>query len=162
MMVRYTEEELLKYKDAGSLPQGADLSGFVKMVEDVKVALAAVCENDENHFPNGRRRSSANHHRPIFRKNKHKEFLPRPDADGWITTAKTKKSFGSAEGEVSRDVFRESVKDSFVKAKPNNKNIGSSKPADPRDVIADKNTVTFNAFDALVDDEDDNEEGDEE
>ena len=37
--------------------------------------------------------------------------------------------------------------------KPNNKNISSSRPADTRDIVADKPTMNFNAFAALESDE---------
>lgn len=154
MVVKYTEEQLLEYKASPALPQGADLTPFVKMVEEVKVALNALFEHDE-FTSTGRRRSSVTgSHRPNFRKHKVKEAPPQPDADGWITTTtKVKKSSFGTEQELERDSFREVV----VKARPNNKNIGSSKPADPRE-IADKSNKAFNAFSALVSDDEEDDE----
>lgn len=75
------------------------------------------------------------------------------DEDGWVTFAKPRKSVGAddAEQKEQRSAFRET----FVKAKPNNKNLSSSKPADAKDAIADKTTLNFNAFHALEADEDD-------
>jgi len=117
---------------------------------------------EEAGFQGGRRRSSVGV-RPKFKTNRPKRApAPQPDADGWVTLDKQKKkSFGSEELS-EKQKFKESLKDTQVKVRPNNKNIGSSKPADARD-IADVPKATFNAFAALGDEDDEeSEEEDEE
>lgn len=94
--------------------------------------------------------------RPKFKNHRPKRApAPQPDADGWVTLDNHKKSFGEEQAS-ERQKFKDSLKDTQVKVRPNNKNIGSSKPADARD-IADKPKATFNAFAALGDDDDEDE-----
>ncbi|CAI4975071.1 ATV_HP_G0120510.mRNA.1.CDS.1 [Saccharomyces cerevisiae] len=44
-----------------------------------------------------------------------------------------------------------------LKVKPNNKNISSNRPADTRDIVADKPILGFNAFAALESEDEDDE-----
>lgn len=117
--------------------------------------------NFQFRFQTGRRRSSHLGVRPKFKTHRPKRApAPQPDADGWVTLDKHKKSFGSEE--VSeKQKFTESLKDTQVKVRPNNKNISSSKPADARDIAADQQKSAFNAF-AALDDDDESEEEEEE
>ena len=70
----------------------------------------------------------------------------------------------SVEGSVEPAKVPTSVTPEPVRMKPNNRNIGSNRPADVHDIVADKPTKSFNAFDALQDDveDEDEDEGEEE
>lgn len=171
-MVKYTEERLYEIQEEAYVPQPQILEAFNQMIEQVKEHAAAEYEKyknskwsngdtyiDENgnerpyHHMN-RRRLSRTGNKPNLRK-KTTEAV-QVDEDGWATLTKPKKSFGAEEGQDERSKFRESIKDGgVIKARPNNKNLGSSKAVDPRDTIADKQTITFNAFEALGDEDDD-------
>lgn len=173
-MVKYTEDELLEFQEIAYNPQPQVLDAFNQMVDEVREHANAEIERqkhlkwsngdtyiDENgnerpyHHLN-RRRGSRSGAKPNL-KRKGAESVTVDD-DGWATLAKPKKSFGAEEAGEERTKFRDSLKDSTVKARPNNKNLGSSKAVDPRDAIADKNTISFNAFEALGDDSDDDDE----
>lgn len=89
-----------------------------------------------------------------MRKTKHRE-TKQTDADGWTVTVPAPKGARRLSGqgeEGARELVRE-TNDHALKVKTNSKNI-SSKPADLRDAIAEKQKITFNAFDALGDEED--------
>lgn len=168
-MPKYTEEQLLEAQDQAHNPKPDVLEAFNQLVESVREHLANEKKNlktngdtyiDEhgnersyNHL--NRRRLSRSGNKPNLRK---KAVETTVDEDGWATLSKGKKSFGAEEGLDERAKFRESLKETAVKVKPNNKNLGSSKAVDPRDAIADKQVNKFNAFDALGDDDDDDEE----
>ncbi|RLV93975.1 Cap-associated protein CAF20 [Spathaspora sp. JA1] len=162
-MVKYTEEQLLEVKDEAYVPQAQILEAFNKMIEEVKEHAAAEHEKhkalkwsngdtyiDEHghqrsyHHMNRRRASRSGGNKPNLRKKS------EVDQDGWETLAKPKKSFGAEEGVEERNKFRDNV----TKARPNNKNLGSSKPVDHREIISDKQTRAFNAFEALEGDDD--------
>ncbi|CDK28423.1 unnamed protein product [Kuraishia capsulata CBS 1993] len=135
-IVKYTEEELRGYSVAAVVPEGIDLTGFAEIVRSDKF------EGEELVT------------RPNLRKTKHRE-TKQTDADGWTVTVPAPKGGRRLSGqgeEGAREQIRES-KDHALKVKTNSKNI-SSKPADLRDAIAEKQTITFNAFDALGDEED--------
>lgn len=172
-MVKYTEEQLLAAKETGYVSQPEILEAFNEMVEQVKEHAAAEAERhrlakwnngdtyiDENgnerpyHHLN-KRRASRTGTKPNFRK---KSVDVVQDDDGW-NTLKTKKSFGAEEATEERTKFREGLKDGgAIRARPNNKNLGSSKAVDPRE-ITDKQTRAFNAFAALGDDDDESDDG---
>ncbi|KAK6459183.1 Cap-associated protein CAF20 [Scheffersomyces xylosifermentans] len=174
-MVKYTEERLLEIKEEAYVPQPQILEAFNAMIEEVKEHAAAEYEkhksikwnngdtyidergNERPYHHMNRRRASRTGNKPNLRKKSVENV--QVDEDGWATLTKPKKSFGAEEGEEERSKFRESLKEGgkggAVRAKPNNKNLGSSKAVDPRDAIADKQTITFNAFEALGDGDDD-------
>ncbi|EDO15131.1 hypothetical protein Kpol_413p6 [Vanderwaltozyma polyspora DSM 70294] len=148
-MVRYTVDELFHLKPTESLPVQFDAEEFKAIIEKVK-QIQALKEEEFNahggHF--NRRRSSHHHHgRP---KVKHTKPKVTTDSDGWST-------FEAANKKVNEDEESENVSVAVVpetlKVKPNNKNISSSRPADNKDIIADKQTHSFNAFAALESDE---------
>lgn len=174
-MVKYTEEQLLEWREEAYIPQSQVLDAFNKLVETVAEEFQKLA--DKNNFKKtGRsgdtfidehgnertynylnRRRGSRSNKPL----KKKATEVAVDDDGWATlTTKGKKSFGE-EGVDDREAFRESVK-AEMKVKPNNKKLGSSKAVDSRDVVADKQTNKFNAFAALDgSDEDEDEEDDE-
>lgn len=167
-MVKYTEDRLLELKEETYIPQPQILEAFNQMIESVKEHAAAEAEkhkaikwnngdtyidehgNERPYHHMNRRRASRTANKPSLRK----KSVENVDEDGWATLSKPKRSFGADEGLEERAKFRESVREGTVggsgtvKAKPNNKNLGSSKAVDPRDAIADKHTTTFNAFEA--------------
>lgn len=164
-MAKYTEEQLLEARPEAHTTKPEILVAFNQLVESVREHLAnekrAKATNGDTYIDEhgnersynhlNKRRSSRTGTKPNMRK-KPAEVI---DEDGWATFTKPKKSFGAEEGADERGHFRESIKDTTIKVKPNNKNLGSSKAVDPRDTIADKQTVTFNAFEALGDGDDD-------
>ncbi|KAK6461416.1 Cap-associated protein CAF20 [Scheffersomyces coipomensis] len=181
-MVKYTEEQLLEVKEEAYVPQPQILEAFNKTIDEVKEHAAAEAEKhkaikwnngdtyiDEKgherpyHSFNRRRASKSGTAKPNLRKKS--VDVVQVDEDGWATlsTKSNKKSFGAEDGNDERSKFRESVRESAqnVKVRPNNKNLGSSKPADPREVT-DKHSNTFNAFEALGDEDDDEDDDDEE
>ncbi|ODV77449.1 uncharacterized protein CANTADRAFT_27267 [Suhomyces tanzawaensis NRRL Y-17324] len=174
-MAKYTEEQLIELKEEAYVPQEGILEAFNQMVEQVREHAAAEYEkhksikwgNGDTYIDENGNERSYNHlnrrraSRSSGNKNPRKKTGEQQvDEDGWATFSKAKKSFG-AEDEDDRQSFRQAVKDGLigpnnaVRVKPNNKNLGSSKAVDPRDAIADKHTNTFNAFEALGDDDDD-------
>lgn len=171
-MGKYTEEQLFEIQEEAHVPQPQILEAFNQMVELVKEHAAAEYEKHKNiKWGNGdtyidergnerpyhhlnRRRASRTGTKPNLRKKS--VDTVKVDEDGWATLTKPKKSFGSEDAVEERTKFREGLKDpQQIKVKPNNKNLGSSKAVDPRDAIADKQTISFNAFEALGDDDDD-------
>ncbi|KAK6205543.1 Cap-associated protein CAF20 [Scheffersomyces amazonensis] len=176
-MVKYTEEQLLGFKEEAHVPQPQILEAFNKTIDEVKEHAAAEAErhkaikwnngdtyidekgNERPYHHLNRRRASRTGNKPNLRK---KSVDVQVDEDGWATlSTKAKKSFGAEDGNEERSKFRESLRDTApVKARPNNKNLGSSKPADPREVT-DKHTNAFNAFAALGDDDDEEDEDEE-
>lgn len=169
-MAKYTEERLLEIQEEAYVPQPQILEAFNQMIEEVREHAAAEYErhkslkwsngdtyidehgNERSYHHMNRRRASRTGTKPNLRK-KTAETVS-VDEDGWATMTKPKKSFGE-EGNDERTKFRDSLKDSGLtfKTKPNNKNLGSSKAVDPRE-ISDKQNVAFNAFEALGDDSD--------
>lgn len=163
-MAKYTVEELLDSRDLAYNPKPDVLETFHQMVDAIaehverKVKIvhgdSYIDENGNeraySHLNRRRLSRSGNTTRPNLRK----KSEPTVDQDGWATYVKPKKSFGAEDGADEKIKFRESLKDTAVKVKPNNKNLGSSKAVDPRDAIADKHTNTFNAFEALGGDDD--------
>lgn len=171
-MTKYTEEELIGFKDQGYNPKPEVLEAFNKLVESVREHHESRAGkktngdtyidehgNERSYHHLNRRRPSRTGNKPNLRKKS--VDTVKVDEDGWATFTKTRRSFGADETS-ERDQFREAVKDSAVKIKPNNKNLGSSKAADPRDAIADKQTTTFNAFEALGADNDDDDDNNDE
>lgn len=155
-MKKYTQEELIVLREHAVVPTEVDFAQFTQDIEEQRTQQAT---QDEHHDGQGRRRSSHHIVRPVFKPRKPKATPPQPDADGWVTMTTKKNSVSGEEATESRDQFRESAKDKsstgFVR--PNNKNIGSSKPADARDITADKPKSKFNAFAALGSDDDETE-----
>lgn len=164
-MAKYTEEQLLEAQEEAYNPKPDVLDAFNQLVESVREHVANEKKREKsngdtyidehgnersyNHL--NRRRLSRTGNKPNLRK---KGAETTVDEDGWATKAKPKRSFGAEDALEERAAFRESIKDTAVKVKPNNKNLGSSKAVDPRDAIADKQTNTFNAFEALGADDD--------
>lgn len=164
-MAKYTEEQLLEAQEQAYNPKPDVLDAFNQLVESVREHVANEKKrektngdtyidehgNERSYHHLNRRRLSRTGNKPNLRK---KGGETTVDEDGWATMAKPKRSFGADDALEERNAFRESVRDTAVKVRPNNKNLGSSKAVDPRDAIADKQTNTFNAFEALGDDDD--------
>lgn len=158
-MVKYTVEELLESRDLAYNPKPDALEAFHKMVDTIHEHVARkvkVVHGDSYIDENGNERMYAHLNRRRLsrssntaRPNLRKKSEPTVDQDGWATYVKPKKSFGADDGFEDRSKFRELLKDTSVKTRTNTKNLGSSKAVDPRDAIADKQTHTFNAFEAL-------------
>ncbi|KAG7191723.1 p20 [Scheffersomyces spartinae] len=170
-MAKYSEEQLLAIKEEAHVPQEEVLAAFNQLVDEVKAHAAAEAEKyrlskrtngdsyldehgvERSYHHLNRRRPSRTGNKPNLRK-KSVDAI-QVDQDGWATMTKQRKSF-NGEQDDERKKFQDSVKDiSGMKMKPNNKNLGSSKAADPRDVLADRHANAFNAFLALGDDDDD-------
>lgn len=161
-MAKYTEEELLEIKDQAYVPKPEILEAFNKLVDSVRLDKKTLGRgngdtyidekgNERPYSHMNRRRASRTGQKPNLRK---KAADVTVDEDGWATFTKPKKSFSAEDGKADRDEFREAAQ--AIKIKPNNKNLGSSKAVDPRDTIADKQTIAFNAF-AALESEDDSE-----
>ena len=175
-MARYTEEQLFQIKEETThVPQPTILSAFNELIEQVKeqqhqAEHAKKWNNkdtfiDEHghersyHHLNRRRNSRSGGNQKPYSKKKNEVIK---DEDGWEMSVPTSHhksgSFGAGDnndGNDERSKFRESI---GVKARPNNKNLGSSKAVDPREIASDKQTKTFNAFEALEGDDDDDVE----
>lgn len=148
-MIRYTEEELLQLKPTEPVKPNFDVDEFNSIIEKVK-EIQGAHEEEFSHF--SRRRSSHHHVKPKF---KHLKPKITTDEEGWSTleTAPAVRRKSTAdEEEVSIPIAQETLK-----VKPN-KHISSSRPADARDVVADKPTKAFNAFAALGSDEEEEED----
>ncbi|XBW35864.1 hypothetical protein QEN19_001436 [Hanseniaspora menglaensis] len=143
----YSYEEILNLKSNAVIPVGFDQEQFnLDFHERIELAKKY------------RRRSS--HHfnsRP-------KVYRPKPkvstDENGWSTVVleADDQAIEDNEEEAAEEVFQESsktkkAKGTVIKARPNNKNLGSSKAADAKD-IQEVNKKSFNAFAALISDED--------
>lgn len=156
-MVRYTIEELFQLKPSETLTANFDAEEFRAIIEKVK-QLQALKEEEfiahhGGHF--GRRRSSHHHGKP---KIKHTKPKVTTDEDGWCTFEGKKKGSGDEEEEEDfEEVVPVRIAQETLKVKPNNKNIASSRPADTKDIVADKPTLSFNAF-AALESEDEEEE----
>lgn len=180
-MVKYTQEKLFELKGEAYNPLPDTLAAFNDLVELVRVHLNAEYEkqkalrwtngdtylddrgNERSYHHMNRRRPSKTGVRPNLRKKA--VDVVSVDADGFETRKKTRQSVGAEDDEDEREHFRESVKTSGavpLRARPNNKNLGSSKAVDSRDVTADKPKRAFNAFAALGDDSDDDDDEDDE
>lgn len=168
-MPRYTIEELLQLKPEEIQPVNFDAVEFKALIEKVK-QLQALREEEYQHGHGhfNRRRSSHHHGRPKVNKHKPKVVV---DEEGWATfETKTATEEGqegsndenSATGSSINGAKKTKSSDSLVqetvKVRPNNKNISSSRPADNRDIISDKQIHGFNAFAALGSDDDDSED----
>ncbi|CAK9435704.1 uncharacterized protein LODBEIA_P04310 [Lodderomyces beijingensis] len=135
-------------------------------------------ERSYQHMNRRRGSRSGNGEKKPFVK-KSKEVVK--DEDGWETTltnttAAHRGSVGE-DGIDERNMFGDAVGGGSgagekgsgsgsgsgvgVRARPNNKNLGSSKAVDPREIVSDKQTRSFNAFAALEGDDDDDEEEEE-
>lgn len=156
-MARYTIEELLQLKPSETLAANFDAAEFGAMIEKVK-ELQAVKEEEfltqhGGHF--NRRRSSHHHGKP---KIKHTKPKVTTDSDGWCTFEAKKKGSGDEEEEENiKEAVPVQIAQETLKVKPN-KNITSSRPADTKDIVTDKPTLSFNAFAALESEDEDDEE----
>lgn len=156
-MVRYTIEELLQLKPSETLTANFEAEEFRAIIEKVK-QLQALKEEEfithhGGHF--ARRRSSHHHGKP---KIKHTKPKVTTDSDGWCTFEGKKKGSGDEEEEEDfKETVPAPIAQEILKVKPNNKNIASSRPADTKDIVADKPTLSFNAFAALESDDDEEE-----
>lgn len=156
-MQRYTIEELFELKPSETLPVDFDAAEFKAIIEKVKQVQQLREEEflaSGGHF--GRRRSS--HHFHTRPKVKHNKPKVTTDEDGWSTFEPKVAGEGEDDEGVAvpeRSNSNPIIAQETMKVKPNNKNIGSSRPADTRDIIADKQTLSFNAFAALESDSED-------
>lgn len=177
-MTKYSVDTLFQLLKDAHNPQPDLLDAFNNLVELVRDHFAAELEKQKAlRWTNGdtyiddrgtersyhhmnRRRPSKSSQRPNLRKKS--ADVVQVDHDGWATRTKPRKSAGADDAEDDRDHFRDSVKGpgpagGAIRAKPNNKNLGSSKAVDTRDTIADKPIKSFNAFEALGGSDDDDE-----
>ncbi|GME97298.1 hypothetical protein B5S28_g112 [[Candida] boidinii] len=156
-MVKYTIEELLSYESAGVIPAGVDLSAFVKLVEEVKLAMNEFEENAAG-FQTGRRRSSFHKFKKVHKPKEVKQV----DADGWTTTVavgKGRKSIGAEDADF-KEKDREVLKQHTLKVKTSSSKISSGKSSS-KTAEAITHSSAFNAFDALNEDESDDNEDEE-
>lgn len=156
-MVRYTIEELLQLKPSEAINANFNSEEFGAMIEKVKQLQALKEEeflaHNGGHF--NRRRSSHHHGKP---KIKHTKPKVTTDSDGWSTFEAKKKGSGDEEEEEAvKEAAPVQIAQETLKVKPN-KNISSSRPADSKDIVTDKPTLSFNAFAALESEEEDDEE----
>ncbi|AAS53025.1 AER345Wp [Eremothecium gossypii ATCC 10895] len=145
-MAKYTEEELLQLKPTYDVAVNFDVDAF-------KAMIAEVAEHHEiaDLFHQKARRRSSHHHGVKPKIKAHKPRITTDD-DGWCTsTRKTSVVAVGDDGEPSPAFVAQET----LRVKPNNKNIASSRPADTRDIVADKPTMSFNAFAALESDDED-------
>lgn len=166
-MITYSVQELLELRPEGSVKAiGFDAEEFRAIVEKVKQILKLkeeewVAQGGIGSYPNRRRSSLLHHHgRP---KMKHGRAKISTDADGWSTLEPAAKGDGDNaidDGSDSEEDHKPKtpqpvmIAQETLKVKPN-KNIASNKAADPKDIIADKPTLGFNAFAALESEEED-------
>jgi hypothetical protein len=154
MVTRYTEEELISYKAGACLPDGVDLSPFLNLVATVTEFLRQLEEQ------NPHRRKSFTHHKLTRKAKQPKEII---DEDGW-TSFIPKKAHEDDEKEESAIVEEENDdfeipvkkgKQHTIKIKTNASKISSGKSsvADARDSVVITQVSKFNAFDALLTDE---------
>ncbi|KAH3689007.1 hypothetical protein WICPIJ_000006 [Wickerhamomyces pijperi] len=152
-MSRYTETELIALRDTAYVPTTFDFAAFAQQIQEQK----------ELSEEQGRRGSHLGGSRPKFQKKPKQKHIPQADEDGWFTNTPVKKDL--EEGEEGASTFATASAPKKVVptyARPNNKNIGSSRPADPRDVSAAQPKTKFNAFSAFNDSEDEDEDEDDE
>ncbi|CCH41028.1 Cap-associated protein CAF20 [Wickerhamomyces ciferrii] len=161
-MAKYEIEQLIQLRETAYVPTSVDFAEFTKSILEERERQAQ--QEEESGFTGGRRRSSIGI-RPKFKTNRPKRApAPQPDADGWVTLDNHRKSASGEEAANEKQKFKDSLKSDTtqVKVRPNNKNLGSSKPVDSRDIIADQQKSTFNAFAALGDESDEESEEDDE
>lgn len=166
-MPKYTIEELLQLKPEEVQPVNFNAVEFKALIEKVKQLQALREEEYHNHSHHhghfNRRRSSHHHGRPKVNKHKPKVVV---DEEGWATFEPKNTSAVAEEAEEGdansngdkKNRSNDTLAQETVKIKPNNKNISSSRPADNRDIIIDKQIHGFNAFAALDNEEEDEEE----
>lgn len=156
-MVRYTIEELLQLKPSETLTPNFDAAEFRAIIEKVK-HLQDLKEEEFSHFGHFNRRRSSHHHgKP---KAKHTKPKVTIDSDGWSTFEGNKKGSGDEDEQEKpnrENAPQPAIAQETIKVKPNNKNISSTKPADAKDIVADKPINSFNAFAALESEEEDDE-----
>ncbi|TID29683.1 hypothetical protein CANINC_001803 [Pichia inconspicua] len=159
MVLAYTAEEIYSYEKNACLPEGVDLKPFIQLVETVTEVLRQLDEQ----YP---RRRSFNLNRPHNVVRKPKEVI---DDDGFITYVIEKTPEEEAAEAEAKNANSESAvaeDDDFTPAtkrkgkqhitfKTNAAKISSGKSSagDARDSIAITQVSKFNAFDALLDDE---------
>lgn len=143
----YSYQEILDLKKNAVLPEGFDLSEFTVEYE---TRLA-------NNLTKQRRRSSHANTRPKVHKPKPRVAV---DESGWSTVvvdpvegeaeeAVVEASPVAADGFEEKSNKKKKNSKNVIKARPNNKNLGSSKAADGKD-IQEGMKKAFNAFDALA------------
>ncbi|CCH59191.1 hypothetical protein TBLA_0B03500 [Henningerozyma blattae CBS 6284] len=157
---RYSIEELLQLKPSEIQPVDFDAVEFRAIIEKIKQVQLLKDEEFAHGGHFNRRRSSHHYHNMMKPKIKHNKPKFKTDENGWSTLDTSAKDESSAieDDEQSSKSKKESSPGSFhevVKVKPNNKNISSSRPADTKDIVADKQTLNFNAFAALESESDD-------
>lgn len=154
-MPSYTIDELIQLKPSVALSVDFDAAEFKAIIEKVKQVQALREEEyaaGHGHF--GRRRSShLVNGRPKIRMHKPKVTT---DEDGW-STFEPKTGEEGDNSENTSDSGSVTISSAAVKVKPNNRHISSSRPADNSDIITDKQVHGFNAFAALVSDDEDDE-----
>ncbi|KAH3678433.1 hypothetical protein WICMUC_001450 [Wickerhamomyces mucosus] len=159
MSNKYTEAQLIELRSTAYVPTTVDFEIFAKSIQEQREL-----QNEQE------RRGSHVGIRPKFNKKpREKKLPPQADAEGWVTLDHKKKSesFSETDGLVERETFKEGLEQDTKKSgqtaariKPNNKNISSSRPSDPRDITAEKPKSKFNAF-AALDSEDEDSDDDE-
>ncbi|GMM58598.1 Caf20 protein [Maudiozyma humilis] len=153
-MPSYTIDELIQLKPSVALSVDFDAAEFKAIIEKVKQVQALKEEEYAAHHGHfGRRRSShLVNGRPKIRMHKPKVTT---DEDGWSTFEPKAGEEGEDTSENTSDSGAATISTAAVKVKPNNRHISSSRPADASDIVADKQVHGFNAFAALVSDDED-------
>ena len=175
-MTKYSEEQLQSLREQAYVSHPQILEAFNKLVELVKEFAAT--EHDRFKHPKKNNGDTyldeSGNERPYHHMSRRRGSRSGPksgprnktgetikfDDEGWATLTKPRKSFNAEEAAEEKAKFNETVKDNGMKPKPNNKGLGNSKAVDPREVIVDKQNNTFNAFEALGDEEETNVEED--
>ncbi|KAI5960563.1 CAF20 [Candida pseudojiufengensis] len=95
-----------------------------------------------------------------------KKIEIKKDEDGWESFTTNSNSTSNQDQDLEKKDNSNTLSGSGasvgIRARPNNKNLGSSKAVDPREIISDKQTRSFNAFEALDDNDDDDDDSEEE
>ncbi|CCK71344.1 Caf20p KNAG_0G02870 [Huiozyma naganishii CBS 8797] len=147
----YTIDELFQLKPAAApaeLAVNFDAVEFCALVAKVKEIQAA--REEEYMAHNGGRRRSSHHFAHTRPKVKHMKPKVKTDEDGWSTfEPKMPSETDLTEGNKQKSSDSLTAAQENVRVRPNNKNMGSSRPADAKDIIADKQILGFNAFAAL-------------
>lgn len=151
----YTEEELQTYEDKGSLPEGVDLAPFAEMVAQLKQTLEELDEKRSKRRGFGFYYPRTNKPR---RKRQPKEVV---DNDGWTSLVPKKHAQSSAEAAAAEEKAEEFEKSEQVRSfKTNTAKISSGKTgtASTKDTVAIAHVSRFNAFDALNEEDDSDQE----
>lgn len=131
------------------VPTSVDFVEFSKAIEEQRVQTELEAAT---HQPAGRRRSSVQGPRPVFKftkKARQPKIEIKKDEDGWVTLNKKKLSFGAEEAQAQKENFRQEIKDQSInKIRVSTKKMASANSGGG-DLLSDRARSKFNAFAAL-------------